>query len=69
MLAGCPPAPPKHESKYRATGEFIEGRATRGMDRLAVTRDGATVVVDLDRLFKQDVDPTGWNAAMVKVAP
>ena len=59
---------PKHKSKYRATGEFIEGRATRGMDRLAVTRDGANVVVDLDRLFKQDVDPAAWNAAMVQVA-
>src|SRR5262249_49159206 len=30
---------PKHESKYRPTGEFIEGRATRGMDRFAIRRD------------------------------
>ena len=48
---------------------FIEGRATRGMDRLAVKRDGANVVVDLDRLIKQDVDPAGWSAAVVSLTP
>jgi nitrite reductase/ring-hydroxylating ferredoxin subunit len=56
---------PRHKSKYRPNGEFIEGRATRGMDRLAIKRDGANVVVDLDVMFKQDVDPAGWNAAVV----
>lgn len=39
---------PEHKSKYRPDGQFIEGRATRGMDRLAVKRDGNNVVVDLD---------------------
>jgi Rieske Fe-S protein len=60
---------PKHKSKYRPDGQFIEGRATRGMDRLAVKRDGNNVVVDLDRMFKQDADPAGWNAAVVAVTP
>jgi nitrite reductase/ring-hydroxylating ferredoxin subunit len=59
---------PKHKSKYRPNGEFIEGRATRGMDRLAIRRDGANVVVDLDRMFKQDADPAGWNAAVVSAS-
>ena len=30
---------PKHKSRYRDDGKFIEGRATRSMDRLAVRRD------------------------------
>ena len=56
---------PKHKSKYRPDGTFIEGRATRGMDRYDVRRDGASVVVNLDVLHEQDKDPAGWNAAAV----
>ena len=59
---------PKHQSRYRPDGQFIDGRATRGMDRLAIKRDGSNIIVDLDRMIKQDEDPTGWNAAMVSLA-
>jgi nitrite reductase/ring-hydroxylating ferredoxin subunit len=58
---------PKHHSRYQPDGTFISGRATRGMDRLAIRRDGGSVVVDLDTMFKQDEDPAGWNAAKVGV--
>ncbi len=58
---------PKHKSRYRADGEFIEGRATRNMDRLAVRRDGATLVVDIDSLIQQDEHPAEWEAAFVTV--
>jgi nitrite reductase/ring-hydroxylating ferredoxin subunit len=58
---------PKHKSRYRADGEFIEGRATRSMDRLAVRRDGPTLVVDIDSLIQQDEHPTEWEAAVVTV--
>ena len=58
---------PKHKSKYRPDGSFIEGRATRGMDRYAIRREGATVVVDLAILHEQDEDPTGWTSAVVRV--
>src|SRR5689334_15762271 len=34
---------PKHHSQYQPNGEFITGRATRGMDRLAIKRDGAAI--------------------------
>lgn len=57
---------PKHKSKYRPDGTFIEGRATRGMDRFPVRREGDTVVVDLERLLKQSDDPAGWAAAVAK---
>ncbi|HEY7234516.1 MAG TPA: Rieske (2Fe-2S) protein [Gemmatimonadaceae bacterium] len=57
---------PKHHSKYRPDGSFIEGRATRGMDRFAVRRDGDNVVVDLDKLYQQDKDPANWKAALIQ---
>lgn len=58
---------PKHKSKYRPDGAFISGRATRGMDRFAVRREGASVVVDVDRLYKQTDDPRAWAAAAVRL--
>jgi Rieske Fe-S protein len=58
---------PKHHSQYQSNGEFIDGRATRGMDRLGISRSGAGVVVDVDKLYQQDRDPAGWAAAVVKV--
>ena len=58
---------PKHHSKYRPDGTFIEGRATRGMDRYAIRKDGAGVAVDLGVLHEEDKDAEGWAAAVVKV--
>lgn len=58
---------PKHKSRYRDDGEFIEGRATRNMDRLAVRRDGAMLVVEIDTLIQQDEHPKEWAAAFVAV--
>jgi Rieske Fe-S protein len=56
---------PKHKSRYQPDGTFISGRATRGMDRLAIRRDGETVVVNVDAMFEQDKDPAGWTAAKI----
>jgi len=56
---------PRHHSRYRPDGAFISGRATRGMDRLAVRRSGANVVVDLDTLYRQDRNPAEWEAAFL----
>jgi len=58
---------PKHRSKYRPDGSFIEGKATRGMDRFSVRREGSTVVVDLEALHEQDGDAAGWGAARAAV--
>ncbi|MBW7932630.1 MAG: Rieske (2Fe-2S) protein [Gemmatimonadaceae bacterium] len=55
----------KHESRYRPTGEFISGRATRNMDRLVIRRDGNAVVVDVDKWFESDSEPAQWAAAVV----
>ena len=56
---------PKHKSRYQPDGTFISGRATRGMDRLAIQREGTTVVVNVDVMFEQDEDPAGWAAAKI----
>ncbi|HEY2025838.1 MAG TPA: Rieske (2Fe-2S) protein [Gemmatimonadaceae bacterium] len=59
---------PRHHSQYQPDGEFITGRATRAMDRFSIRREGDKIVVDVDAMHKQDEDPTGWNAAVVKLA-
>lgn len=58
---------PKHHSRYEPDGTFIEGRATRSMDRFAVRTDAGKLMVDLDRLFREDEDPAAWKAAFVKL--
>lgn len=58
---------PRHESKYLPDGTFIEGRATRHMDRLPVRRDGSNLVIDLSRIVRSDLDKAAWDAAVVKL--
>lgn len=59
---------PKHHSQYQPDGEFITGRATRNMDRLAIRRDTAnTIAVDPDTLYRSDEDAAQWKAAVVKL--
>ena len=58
---------PKHKSHYKPDGQFIDGRATRDMDRLALKKDGASVVVDVDVLYQQDLNMAQWTAAFVPV--
>ena len=58
---------PKHKSRYAADGTFIDGRATRSMDRFAVRRDGGRILVDLDRLYREDENPDAWKNAFVTV--
>ncbi|HVZ78668.1 MAG TPA: Rieske 2Fe-2S domain-containing protein [Gemmatimonadaceae bacterium] len=58
---------PKHHSRYTPDGLFIDGRATRSMDRFAVTRSGGNIVVDLDTLYQEDDNPAQWKAAVLHV--
>ena len=57
----------KHESRYKPSGEFISGRATRNMDRFAIRRDGAFVAVNLDVYYESDSEPTQWAGAVITV--
>jgi nitrite reductase/ring-hydroxylating ferredoxin subunit len=56
---------PKHRSRYKPDGVFIDGRATRGMDRFAVKRDGENVAVNLDALYREDENAAQWASAVV----
>ena len=56
---------PKHKSRYRADGTYIEGRATRSMDRYAVKLAGNAIVVDLDKVFQEDMDKAAWQQSFV----
>ncbi len=58
---------PKHKSTYRPDGTFIEGRATRGMDRYAIRLAGPNVVVDIDAIIQEDLDKARWLQAFVAV--
>jgi nitrite reductase/ring-hydroxylating ferredoxin subunit len=58
---------PKHQSKYQPDGTFISGRATRGIDRYAITREGDNLIVDTDILTKESEDRAAWLAAFVKL--
>jgi Rieske Fe-S protein len=57
----------RHDSRYQPNGVYTSGRATRNMDRFAIRREGAQVVVDLDRLIRSDQDTAGWVAAEITV--
>lgn len=59
---------PKHKSKYQADGTFISGRATRGMDRHPIRRNGDKLVVDAATMIKQSDNATVWNNAFVKLS-
>jgi nitrite reductase/ring-hydroxylating ferredoxin subunit len=56
---------PKHKSRYRADGTFIEGRATRSMDRYAVKLANNQIVVDVDKVFQEDMEKPAWQQAVV----
>jgi Rieske Fe-S protein len=56
---------PKHHSTYTPAGIFIDGRATRSMDRFAVQHVGTNVVLNFDELYREDEDPDLWKAAFV----
>jgi nitrite reductase/ring-hydroxylating ferredoxin subunit len=58
---------PKHKSIYTPEGVFVEGRATRGMDRFAVRKNGNNIVVNLDSLLQEDEDADKWKTAFVTV--
>lgn len=58
---------PKHKSRYQPDGVFISGRATRSMDRYAIRRDGAFVVADTGRIFREDASAAAWRAAVVRL--
>jgi Rieske Fe-S protein len=60
---------PKHHSRFDAAGNYLKdtGRATRGLDRFSVRKDGNNVVANLDKLYQEDEDEAAWKAAFITV--
>lgn len=58
---------PKHRSRYAADGAFLDGRATRSMDRFGISRAGQMVMVHLDDVRRSDEDPHRWAEAVVRL--
>ena len=56
---------PKHKSRYHADGTFIEGRATRSMDRYAVRLANNQIVVDIDKVIQEDMEKPAWQQAVI----
>jgi Rieske Fe-S protein len=56
---------PKHKSRFQPDGTFVDGRATRNMDRYAIRREGDEVRVTLDQLYREDENREEWIAAVV----
>jgi nitrite reductase/ring-hydroxylating ferredoxin subunit len=61
---------PKHHSRFEPDGLYIKdsGRATRGLDRFAVRKDGNNIVVNLDKLFQEDDNEAEWKTAFVNAS-
>lgn len=59
---------PRHKSRYQPNGTFINGKATRNMDRLPISRDGNEVVVDPAVAYASDTQLEQWRSAVVRVS-
>lgn len=59
---------PRHKSRYQPNGTFINGKATRNMDRLPISRDGGEVVVDPAVAYASDTQLEQWRNAVVRVS-
>jgi len=58
---------PKHKSTFRPDGAFVDGRATRNMDRYGIRRDGDNVLVDLGKFYREDQNRSEWISAVVQL--
>ncbi|MEO8000223.1 MAG: Rieske (2Fe-2S) protein [Gemmatimonadaceae bacterium] len=58
---------PKHKSRYAASGEFLDGRATRNMDRLPIKLEANAVAVDTVHEIRSDQDAAKWASAFVQL--
>lgn len=58
---------PKHHSRYTPDGTFVSGRATRGMDRFGLRREGDQIIVNVSQYYRQDQNRAEWEAAVLSL--
>lgn len=57
----------KHKARFSTDGANIGGRRTSALDRYGLRRDGARVIVSLDRVLSFTDTPAEWAAAVLSV--
>jgi nitrite reductase/ring-hydroxylating ferredoxin subunit len=57
----------KHDSRYTPEGAFTSGHTTRNLDRFPVRREGDSLVVATDRVYRSDQDHAAWSNACVEM--
>jgi hypothetical protein len=57
----------KHDSRYSPDGEHTAGRATRNLDRYPVRKNGTSIVVLTDTVYRSDQNAAAWAAAAIDV--
>jgi nitrite reductase/ring-hydroxylating ferredoxin subunit len=58
---------PKHKARFMKNGDHASGRSSRNLDRYAVRMQGREIVVDTDRIYREDQSPQEWESAFVGV--
>jgi hypothetical protein len=48
-------------------GDHASGRSSRNLDRYAVRMQGREVIVDTDRIYREDQSPQEWSSAVLSV--
>lgn len=56
---------PKHRARFLPDGSHDSGRRSRNLDRYYLSRQGSSLLVNLDVLRRQDSDPVAWRAAVI----
>jgi nitrite reductase/ring-hydroxylating ferredoxin subunit len=56
---------PKHKARFLPDGSHDSGRQSRNLDRHDISRQGSSLLVNLDVLRRQDSDPEAWGAAVI----
>ena len=55
----------KHDSEYTPQGTYTTGHTTRNLDRFPIRRDGTSLVVTVDRVYRSDQNLPAWTNASV----
>lgn len=59
---------PKHKARFTPDGTHDSGRASRSLDRHAIRREGARLVVDTSVRLRADLDTAAWNSASINLS-
>jgi nitrite reductase/ring-hydroxylating ferredoxin subunit len=56
---------PKHKARFGRDGAHLSGRGTRALHRYDISREGNSIVVNLETELREDADAAAWKAAVI----